>query len=115
MVKRNLWDIASLAAASTLVNLLKSAVGGRGMSGGRNFLAGIIETIWIGAAFLILPVMVIEDINLKGGIQRATQIIKDNLLLVGINTVGEKAITGLIGFLLGGLGVGFGFGGGLGM
>jgi hypothetical protein len=115
VVKRDLLDIASLAAASTLVSLLQTAVRGRGRSGGRNFLAGFIETVWTEAAFLILPAMVIEDINLKGGIKRATQIIKENLLLVGISTVGVKTITGLIGFLLGVLGVGLGFGVGLGI
>ena len=115
IVRRDGWDIASLAAASTVVNLLKSAVRGKGRSGGRNFLAGLIEAVWTEAAFLILPAMVIEDINLKGGIKRATQIIKDNLLLVGLSTVGVKAITGLIGFLLGAVGVGLGFGVGLGI
>jgi hypothetical protein len=115
VVRRDFWDIASLAAASTLVNLLKGAVRGKGRSGGRNLLAGVINTVWTEAAFLILPSMVIEDINLKDGIKRAAQIIKDNLLLVGISTVGVKTITGLIGFLLGALGVGLGFGVGLGI
>lgn len=115
VVRRDLLDIASLAAASTLVNLLQSAVRGKGRSGGRNLLAGIIETVWTEAAFLILPAMVIEDINLKGGIKRATQIIKENLLLVGISTIGVKTITGLIGFLLGALGIALGFGVGLGI
>jgi hypothetical protein len=115
VVKREFWHIASLAAASTLVNLLKSGVRGKGKSAGRNVLAGVIETVWTEAAFLILPAMVIEDINLKDGIKRAAQIIKDNLLLVGISTVGVKTITGLIGFLLGALGVGLGFGVGLGI
>jgi hypothetical protein len=115
ITRRDFWDIASLAAASTLVNLIKGAVRGKGRSGGRNFLAGLIDTVWTEAAFLILPAMVIEDINLKDGIKRATQIIKDNLLLVGISTVGVKTITGLIGFLLGALGVGLGFGVGLGI
>jgi hypothetical protein len=91
IIRRDGWDIASLAAASTAVNLLKRA------------------------AFLILPAMVIEDINLKAGIKRATQIIRDNLLLVGISTVGVKTITGVIGFFLGAVGVGLGFGVGLGI
>jgi len=115
IIKRDGWDIASLAAASTAVNLLKSAVRGRGRSGGRSLLAGLIDTVWTEAAFLILPAMVIEDINLKGGIKRAAQIIKDNLLLVGISTVGVKTITGVIGFLLGALGIGLGLGVGLGI
>jgi hypothetical protein len=115
VIRRDGWDIASLAAASTAVNLLRSLLRGRGRSGGRNLLAGLVETVWTEAAFLILPAMVIEDINLKQGIKRATQIIKENLLLVGISTVGVKTITGATGFLLGAVGVGLGFGVGLGI
>jgi hypothetical protein len=115
IVRRDLWDIASLAAASTLVNLVKSAIRGKGRSGIRNMIAGLLETVWTEATYLVLPAMVIEDINLKGGLQRATQIIKNNLLLVGISTVGVKAVTGLIGFLLSLLGVGLGVGVGLGI
>jgi hypothetical protein len=59
--------------------------------------------------------MVIEDINLKNGLKRAGQIIKSNLLLVGISTVGVKAVNGLIGFLLGATGIALGLGVGLGI
>ncbi|MBC8335463.1 MAG: hypothetical protein H8E29_09375 [Anaerolineales bacterium] len=110
IVKRDLFDLATLAAASTAVNTVKNMVKGKGNKGGRNMLAGLIETVWTEAAYLILPAMVIEDIDLKDGIKRATQIIKENLLLVGISTVGVKAVTGLIGFLLGLAGAGLGFG-----
>lgn len=115
IVRRDGWDIASLAAASTAVNLIKGLVSGKGRNAGRNFLAGLIDTVWTEAAFLILPAMVIEDINLKAGIKRAAQIIKDNLLLVGISTVGVKTITGIFGFILGALGVALGLGVGLGI
>jgi hypothetical protein len=110
VVKRDFLDLLSLAGASTAVNLLKNAIKGKGRSGGRNFLAGAIDTVWTEAAFLILPAMVIEDMNLKNALLRAGNIIKNNLLLVGISTVGVKAVNGLIGFLLGFLGIGLGFG-----
>jgi hypothetical protein len=115
IVKRDFLDILSLAAASTVVNLIKNAVQGKGKSGGRNAIAGLIDTIWTEATYLVLPAMVIEDINLKDGLKRATQIIKNNLLLVGISTVGVKTVTGLIGFLLGATGIGLGIGVGLGI
>jgi hypothetical protein len=115
IVRRDLWDIASLAAASTAVNLLTSTLRRRGRGAGTGLLAGIIEAVWTEAAFLILPALVIEDINLKGGIKRATQIIKQNLLLVGISAVGVKTIVGLVSFLLGALGVALGLGLGLGI
>ncbi len=115
VVKRDFLDLMSLAGASTLVNLVKNQVKGKGNSGGRNFLAGLIDTVWTEAAFLILPAMVIEDINLKDGLKRAGNIIKNNLLLVGLSTVGVKAVNGLIGFLLGILGIGLGLGVGFGI
>jgi uncharacterized protein DUF6159 len=107
IVKRDWLDILSLAGASTLVNILKNIV--RGNARQRNFvrdaLANLIETVWTEATFLILPAMVIEDINLKDGIQRATYIVKNNLLLVGLSTVGVRWVTGLIGFGLGLIGI----------
>jgi hypothetical protein len=115
IVKRDMLDLMSLAAASTAVNLLKNAIKGKGNSGVRNVFAGLIDTVWTEAAFLILPAMVIEDINLKDALKRAGNIIKNNLLLVGISTVGVKAVNGLIGFLLGALGIGLGFGVGFGI
>jgi hypothetical protein len=108
IVRREWLHILSLAAVSTVVNLLKSAVRGKGQNAGRNLLSGLISTVWTEAAFLILPAKVIEDINLKGALQRAGHIIRNNLLLVGISTVGVKAVNGLIGFLLGALGIGLG-------
>jgi Family of unknown function (DUF6159) len=115
IVKRDWLNILSLAAASTGVNLIKNQIRGKGRSVGRNLFSGLIDTVWTEAAFLILPAMVIEDINLKDALKRAGSIIKNNLLLVGISTVGVKTVNGLIGFLLGALGIGLGFGVGFGI
>ena len=115
IVKREWLNILSLAAASSAVNLVKNQVRGKGRSMGRNFLSGLIDTVWTEAAFLILPAMVIERINLKDALKRAGNIIKNNLLLVGISTVGVRTVNGLIGFLLGALGIGLGFGVGFGI
>jgi hypothetical protein len=115
VVKRDFLDLMSLAGASTAVSLLKNAIKGKGKSGGRNMLAGLLDTVWTEASFLILPAMVIEDTNLKEALKRAGNIIKNNLLLVGISTVGVKAVNGLIGFLIGFLGIGLGFGLGYGV
>jgi hypothetical protein len=115
IVKRDWLDILSLAAVSTLVNIVKNQIKGKGKNQGGNFLAGLIDTVWTEAAFLTLPAMVIEDINLKDGLKRTASIVKNNLLLIGISTVGVKAVNGLIGFLLGSLGIALGLGAGLGI
>jgi len=105
IVRRDFFDLVTLAAVSTGVNLLKNAAR-RNRRGGIaagliSAAAGLLEVLWTEAAFLILPAMVIEDMNLSTAAKRVAQIVRDNLLLVGISTVGVRAVTGLIGFLLG--------------
>jgi hypothetical protein len=123
IVRRDFLDLVTLAAVSTAVNVLRNAArrnrgrGGLGgiVSGVISTAAGLLEVLWTEASYLILPAMVIEDMNLKDAAKRVAQIVKDNLLLVGISTVGVRAVTGLIGFALGfaGLVVGFGIGYGI--
>lgn len=105
IVRRDFFDLVTLAAVSTGVNLLKNAAR-RNRRGGLaagllSAAASFLEVLWTEAAFLILPAMVIEDMNLSSAARRVTQIVKENLLLVGVSTVGVRAVTGLIGFLLG--------------
>src|SRR5215208_3586969 len=121
IVRRDFLDLVTLAAVSTGVNLLKNAANrnrhGRGgiAAGLIRTAAGLLDVLWSEAAFLILPAMVIEDMNLTNAAKRVAQIVKDNLLLVGISTVGVRAVTGLIGFILGFGGAILGFGVGYGM
>ena len=119
IVKRDFFDILTLAAVSTVVNLIKNAAN-RNKKGGIGAVvaragAGLMETLWSEAALLILPAMVIDDLGLKKGLERVWNITKQNFLLIGISTVGVRLVTGLIGFLLGVIGavIGFAIGGGL--
>jgi len=118
IIRRDFFDILTLAAASTVVNMLKNAAN-RNRRGG--LAAGLIrgaanlfEVLWTEASYLILPAMVIDDLNLKDGMQRVLNITKQNLLLIGISTVGVRWVTGLIGFVLGfgGFVLALGIGGG---
>jgi hypothetical protein len=117
IVQRDLVDIVTLAAVSTLVSLLRNAAnrnrGGIGASLARG-ATNLIQVLWTEASYLVLPAMVIDDLNLKDGMQRVLKITRENLLLIGISTVGVRWVTGLIGFLLGasGLALAFAIGGG---
>lgn len=125
IVRRDFFDLVTLAAVSTVVNVLKNAAQrnrnrNRGLVGNIaagviSSAAGLLEVLWTEVSFLILPAMVIEDMSLTDAANRIAQIVKDNLLLVGISTVGVRAVTGLIGFVLGfgGLVIGFGIGYGI--
>jgi len=119
IVRRDFFDILTLAAASTAVNMLKSAAQRNRKNSVVSNLArsatSLLETLWTEAAALVLPAMIIDDLNLKDGMQRIWKITKENLLLVGISTVGVRAVTGLIGFVFGVIGfvIAFVIGGGL--
>lgn len=121
IVRRDFFDLLTLAAASTAVNLIKNFFQKRNRKGGNiltglaSAAAGLLEVLWTEAAFLILPAMVIDDLNLKDGAQRVWNITKENLLLIGISTVGVRWVTGLIGFILGLTGAIIGFGIGYGI
>ena len=119
IVRRDFFDLVTLAAVSTGVNVLKNAAR-RNRRGGIaagliSAAAGLLEVLWMEAAFLILPAMVIEDMNLTSAARRVAQIVRDNLLLVGISTVGVRTVTGLIGVVLGLAGALLGFGVGYGI
>jgi len=106
VVRRDFFDILMLAAASTAVNLIKNAANrnrGRGsiVSGIARGATNLLSALWTEASYLILPAMVIDDLNLKDGMGRILNITKQNLLLIGISTVGVRWVTGLIGFVLG--------------
>jgi hypothetical protein len=101
-VRRDFFDILTLAAVSTAVKLLENMI--RGKRGRRNLfgemIAGILNTVWTVASYFVLPAMILEDLNLGKALKRATQIIKDNLLLVAVTEIGVGTVVGLIGFLL---------------
>jgi hypothetical protein len=121
IVRRDFFDLAALAAASTVVNVLKNAARRSRQRGGGlaatllSSATGLLEVLWTEVSYLILPAMVIEDIGLVDSAKRVAQIVRDNLLLVGISTVGVRAVTGLIGFVLSAAGAVLGFGMGYGI
>jgi hypothetical protein len=117
IVQRDLLDIVTLAAVSTLVSLLRNAANRNRRGIGASLVRGatnLLQVLWTEASYLVLPAMVIDDLNLKDGMQRVLKITRENLLLIGISTVGVRWVTGLIGFLLGaaGLALAFAIGGG---
>jgi len=105
IVRRDFFDILTLAAVSTAVNVIRNAAQ-RNRRGGLavNLVRGatnLLQVLWTEASYLILPAMVIDDLNLKDGMERVLKITRENLLLIGISTVGVRWVTGLIGFALG--------------
>jgi hypothetical protein len=119
IVRRDFVDILTLAAVSTIVGTLRSMAQNNRRN---NVFAGIlrtalraVEALWTEAALLVLPAMVIDNLNFKDSLNRIIQITKENLLLIGISTVGVRWVTGLLGFVFSmiGLVLAFAIGGGI--
>lgn len=85
IVRRDFFDILSLALVSTLVTWFRNAT--RNNRGRNNLFAslatgllrslgGVLEALWLETSYLVLPAMVIDDLNLKNGLQRIWNITK---------------------------------------
>jgi hypothetical protein len=103
VIRRDLFDIMSLAAASALVKIVENTLRGNNRRGGRGrnpiggIVANILDTVWTTATYFVLPAMIIEDLNLWNALKRATHLIKNNLLLVGVGFVGVGIINNILG------------------
>jgi len=101
VVQRDFLDIMSLAVVSAIVKMVENSLRGNRRGRGGNLVggavAGIIETVWTTATYFVLPAMILENLNLWDSLKRATFLIKNNLLLVGVGFVGVSVINGLLG------------------
>ena len=107
--KKNALAIFYLAIISAIVNIILGILRGRtrkdrsvggGLSG---MIIGFIEKAWTVATYFMIPAIVIEDRDLKSAVERASSIIKNNLLPIGVGEIAVGFVTGLlsvIGFVI---------------
>lgn len=103
---KNIGGIVALAVVDTLVNVLVSALKGnrreRGLNIGAMVLSAIgsaIEAAWTVLSFLLLPVIIIEDVGLGTALSRVRAIHEGNLMQIGVGEIGIRAVAGVIGFV----------------
>lgn len=108
-IKKNILTIFYLAIVSSIVNIITGVLRGRsrrdsGLGGGfSEMILGFIERAWTVATYFMIPAIVIEDRDLKGAVERATQIITKNLLPIGVGEIAVGLVTGIlsvIGFII---------------
>jgi hypothetical protein len=106
VVRRDFFDILTLAAASTVVNLLKNAANRNRRGGDWPRVSSAARPTCSRSCgrrrrtSSCLPWSSMTSTS-KDGMQRVMKITKENLLLIGISTVGVRWVTGLIGFVFG--------------
>lgn len=102
---KNVGGILALAVVDTLVNVLTSAL--RGNRRRRNLIgsmiADAIQAAWTVLSFLLLPVIMIEDIGLLPALSRVRDIHSRNLMQIAVGEVGIRMVTGLMGLAFAGV------------
>jgi hypothetical protein len=107
--KKNALTIFYLAIISAIVNIIIGVLRGRAsrdrsVAGGfSGMILDFIEKAWTVATYFIIPAIVIEDRGLTSAVERATSIIKRNLLPIGVGEIAVSLVTGIlsvIGFII---------------
>ncbi len=104
-VKKNAATIFYLSIISAIVKVITSILRNkeerdRSVAGGLSvMIVGFIESAWTVATYFIIPAIVIEDRELKGAVERATYIIKRNLLPIGVGEIAVGLVTGILSFI----------------
>ena len=103
---QNFVAIFALALVSTLIELVSKAArraareegGGAAIVG--SMLVGFVESVWTIASYLLLPIIIIEDVSFGDALRRASAIHKGGLLQVGVGEFGVRIAANVVGFLV---------------
>ena len=100
--KKNTLTLFYLAIISAVVNIILGILRGRtrkdrsvggGLSG---MIIGFIEKAWTVATYFMIPAIVIEDRDLKSAVERASSIIKNNFLPIGVGEIAVGIVTAFL-------------------
>ncbi|VVB56397.1 Uncharacterised protein [uncultured archaeon] len=103
--KKNMLTIFYLAIISAIVNIILGVLRGKaqrgqGAIGGLSgMILGFIEKAWTVGTYFMIPAIVIEDRDLGSAVERTTQIIKRNLLPIGVGEIAVGLVTGILSFI----------------
>ena len=95
---KNVGGLISLAVLSTIVAAISSAVRGKG-SRARGLAAEAIDKTWQAATYLILPIIIIEDVPLREAMTRAWELHRSRLTDVVVAEIGVTLVNKILGTL----------------
>ncbi|VVB94171.1 Uncharacterised protein [uncultured archaeon] len=103
--KKNALTLFYLSIISAIIYIITSVLRRRerergGVGGGiTDMILGFIESVWTVATYFIIPAIVIEDRDIKGAVARAADIMKKNLLPIGVGEIAVGLVTGILSFI----------------
>jgi len=101
---RNAWALFWLAVVTAVVSSLAGAVRKRAPMLG-DLAADAIQKGWQVATYLLVPIIILEDIPLSGAFNRALRLHHGNVVGIIVGEVGISALSGIISFVILGLGL----------
>ncbi len=103
---RNFGGITALAVATLVVSLIASAIRGNQRRGLRDMAADTVERGWLAITYLLLPIMILEDIPFMRAADRARALHRHNLLQIVVGELGLMLTARVISFTVTIIGIG---------
>ncbi len=94
---QNFFGIMTLACATVLVTILTSMMRGQDNRRGiGDIIAGIIDKVWTVATFLVLPIIMLEDVGMFKALGRARNLHRGDWIGVAVGEIGVSFVCGAI-------------------
>ena len=104
---KNIGGILMLSVITLVVSLLTGALRGRDSSGLRRAAANAAERAWTVASYLLLPIIILEDISFIDATSRGTRLHGQNLIQIVVGELGLLIAMRIISFVTMLIAVGF--------
>ncbi|MFP3902847.1 MAG: DUF6159 family protein [Armatimonadota bacterium] len=98
--RQNILAIIWLAVVATVVNMLTSAMRKKQRGGLSDLAADAIDKAWLVASYLLLPIIIIEDVPFSTATKRATKLHGQSVIQVVVGEVGLTILQKVLGFVL---------------
>lgn len=92
----NATALVLLAVVSTLVSLITGAMRSRNRRGLGDLAAGMIERSWTVATYLLVPVIILEDVPFKKSLERGMKLHGGNFVPIAVGEVAVSTVNSII-------------------
>jgi len=107
---RNIGAIVMLSVVALVVSMLTSALRGRSRYGLRAAAADAADRAWTVASYLLLPIIILEDISFIDATSRGTRLHGRNLIQIVVGELGLMLTTRVMSFIMAVIAIGIGVG-----
>ncbi len=105
VLRSNWLDLIGTGIATIPVAALKASIKRRPGNLAGSLIGHITGAAWSEAAYLLLPVMVVENLNLRQTLKRTAEIVRQNLLMAAVSLIGVSLVNALAGVGMAALGI----------